>query len=200
MWAGSTVGMVAADGLAIVVGRRLGRQLPERAIRIGAAVVFFVLGGALLVDAARQLDAVTVLADVVGALRNEAAAWIAVALAVAATVLVILGRRQIVKRSSSRTRSRLVGSPPVVGSVVVRGSGDRGPRRAVARCHRRRRADRSVRQFGRGHRGCGGSAPRDRRPAPSQAARVRSYADTDGSGMAVLATRHRGIGLTARAR
>ena len=44
VWAGSTVGMVVADGLAIAVGRLLGRNLPERAIRIGAAVLFFVFG------------------------------------------------------------------------------------------------------------------------------------------------------------
>jgi putative Ca2+/H+ antiporter (TMEM165/GDT1 family) len=51
-WLGSTVGMVAADALAIVVGRMLGARLPERAIRIGAAVAFFVFGALLLVEAA----------------------------------------------------------------------------------------------------------------------------------------------------
>ena len=34
VWVGSTVGMVVADGLAILVGRLLGTRLPERAIRI----------------------------------------------------------------------------------------------------------------------------------------------------------------------
>ncbi len=43
-WAGSTLGMVAADGLAIVVGGQLGRRLPQRAIKIGAAVSFVVFG------------------------------------------------------------------------------------------------------------------------------------------------------------
>jgi putative Ca2+/H+ antiporter (TMEM165/GDT1 family) len=33
--------MVGADALAIVVGRQLGSRLPERAIRIGASVMFF---------------------------------------------------------------------------------------------------------------------------------------------------------------
>ncbi|MFN0028207.1 MAG: TMEM165/GDT1 family protein [Acidimicrobiales bacterium] len=47
-WAGSTLGMVAADALAIVVGRQLGSRLPERAIRIGAAVSFFVFAVLLL--------------------------------------------------------------------------------------------------------------------------------------------------------
>ena len=50
-WAGSTVGMVAADALAIVVGRQLGARLPERTIRIGAAVAFFAFAVFLLVDA-----------------------------------------------------------------------------------------------------------------------------------------------------
>lgn len=52
VWIGSTLGMVAADALAIVVGRRLGSRLPERAIRIGATVAFVVFGLLLLVDAA----------------------------------------------------------------------------------------------------------------------------------------------------
>jgi Ca2+/H+ antiporter, TMEM165/GDT1 family len=49
-WLGSTVGMVAADALAIVVGGQLGNRLPERAIRIGAAVLFTVFGVLLLVE------------------------------------------------------------------------------------------------------------------------------------------------------
>jgi len=49
-WLGSTIGMVVADGLAIVVGRQLGAQLPERAIKIGASVLFFFFGGWLIVD------------------------------------------------------------------------------------------------------------------------------------------------------
>lgn len=40
-WLGSTVGMVIADALAIVVGRAMGARLPERTIKIGAAVTFF---------------------------------------------------------------------------------------------------------------------------------------------------------------
>jgi len=49
-WLGSTLGMVAADALAIVVGQQLGARLPERAIRIGAAVLFFGFGIALIVE------------------------------------------------------------------------------------------------------------------------------------------------------
>ncbi len=49
-WLGSTVGMVAADALAIVVGGVLGRHLPERVIRYGAAAAFAVFGVVLLVE------------------------------------------------------------------------------------------------------------------------------------------------------
>jgi putative Ca2+/H+ antiporter (TMEM165/GDT1 family) len=44
VWLGSTIGMVVADGLAIWAGLALGRNLPERAIRIGAAAIFFAVG------------------------------------------------------------------------------------------------------------------------------------------------------------
>jgi putative Ca2+/H+ antiporter (TMEM165/GDT1 family) len=50
-WIGSTVGMVAADALAIVAGRLLGKHLPEKAIRYGAAAAFAIFGIVLLVDA-----------------------------------------------------------------------------------------------------------------------------------------------------
>ena len=43
-WVGSTLGMVAADAIAIGVGKVLGTRLPERTIRIGAAVAFVVFG------------------------------------------------------------------------------------------------------------------------------------------------------------
>jgi putative Ca2+/H+ antiporter (TMEM165/GDT1 family) len=53
VWIGSTLGMVAADALAIGVGRILGDRLPERAVRIGAAVAFLVFGLVLLVQGVR---------------------------------------------------------------------------------------------------------------------------------------------------
>ena len=43
-WIGSTLGMVAADALAILVGAVLGRHLPERAIKYGAAALFALFG------------------------------------------------------------------------------------------------------------------------------------------------------------
>jgi putative Ca2+/H+ antiporter (TMEM165/GDT1 family) len=49
-WIGSTLGMVAADGLAIVVGKQLGARLPERAVRIGAAATFAVFGLFLIAE------------------------------------------------------------------------------------------------------------------------------------------------------
>jgi putative Ca2+/H+ antiporter (TMEM165/GDT1 family) len=51
-WLGSTVGMVAADALAIGVGALLAKQLPERAIKYGAAALFAIFGVLLIVDGA----------------------------------------------------------------------------------------------------------------------------------------------------
>jgi putative Ca2+/H+ antiporter (TMEM165/GDT1 family) len=52
VWLGSTIGMVAADALAIGVGKVLGTRLPEKAIRIGAAIAFLIFGILLLIEAA----------------------------------------------------------------------------------------------------------------------------------------------------
>lgn len=49
-WIGSTLGMVAADALAIVVGQQLGARLPERTIKIGAATTFVAFGLFLIID------------------------------------------------------------------------------------------------------------------------------------------------------
>src|SRR3954451_11677568 len=54
-WVGSTIGMVAADALAILVGRLLGRHLPEKAIKYGAAALFAIFGIWLIVDAIADL-------------------------------------------------------------------------------------------------------------------------------------------------
>lgn len=53
VWLGSTLGMVAADGLAIIVGKVMGKNIPERAVKIIAAVVFFAAGTWTLVAAFR---------------------------------------------------------------------------------------------------------------------------------------------------
>lgn len=47
-WVGSTVGMVAADALAIGVGAVLGKKLPEKVIQWGAAAAFLVFGLVLI--------------------------------------------------------------------------------------------------------------------------------------------------------
>lgn len=50
-WLGSTAGMVAADAIAIGIGKYLGTRLPERAIRYGAAAAFAVFGAILIIGA-----------------------------------------------------------------------------------------------------------------------------------------------------
>jgi putative Ca2+/H+ antiporter (TMEM165/GDT1 family) len=54
-WIGSTIGMVAADALAILVGRLLGRHLPERIIKYGAAALFAIFGIWLIVEGIVEL-------------------------------------------------------------------------------------------------------------------------------------------------
>ena len=54
-WIGSTVGMVAADALAILVGRLLGRHLPDKVIKYGAAALFAIFGIWLIVEAFAEL-------------------------------------------------------------------------------------------------------------------------------------------------
>ncbi len=55
VWIGSTAGMVAADAIAIAVGAVLGKKLPEKAIRIGAAALFFVAGAVMVGQGALML-------------------------------------------------------------------------------------------------------------------------------------------------
>lgn len=54
-WIGSTVGMVAADALAIVVGAVLAKKLPEHVIKWGAAALFALFGLLLILDGVRLL-------------------------------------------------------------------------------------------------------------------------------------------------
>ncbi|HEU4571899.1 MAG TPA: TMEM165/GDT1 family protein [Candidatus Limnocylindrales bacterium] len=54
-WLGSTIGMVAADAIAIVVGAVLGTRLPERAIGLFAAAAFLVFGALLLAEGLRLI-------------------------------------------------------------------------------------------------------------------------------------------------
>ncbi|VEG57428.1 transmembrane protein [Mycolicibacterium aurum] len=50
VWIGSTIGMVAADGLAILVGAVAGKHLPERLIQITAAALFLLFGAYMLLE------------------------------------------------------------------------------------------------------------------------------------------------------
>ena len=50
VWIGSTIGMVAADALAILVGAVAGKHLPERVIQIAAAVLFLLFGAFMVIE------------------------------------------------------------------------------------------------------------------------------------------------------
>jgi putative Ca2+/H+ antiporter (TMEM165/GDT1 family) len=50
-WIGATAGMVAANLVAVVVGRQVGGRLSPRAIRIGSSALF-ALAGILVIVAA----------------------------------------------------------------------------------------------------------------------------------------------------
>jgi putative Ca2+/H+ antiporter (TMEM165/GDT1 family) len=50
-WLGSTLGMVAADVLAIAAGKALGDRLPEKAIRIGSSIAFLAFAIVMFIDA-----------------------------------------------------------------------------------------------------------------------------------------------------
>jgi Ca2+/H+ antiporter, TMEM165/GDT1 family len=51
VWLGSTLGMVAADAVAILVGQVMGKRLPERAIKLVAAAIFLLFGVVTIAEA-----------------------------------------------------------------------------------------------------------------------------------------------------
>lgn len=53
VWLGSTVGMVAADGIAIAAAKTMRQRLPEKALRYFAAAIFIVSGIVTIVSARR---------------------------------------------------------------------------------------------------------------------------------------------------
>jgi Ca2+/H+ antiporter, TMEM165/GDT1 family len=55
VWLGSTVGMVLSDALAIWVGQALGTRLPEKVVKMGAALIFLAFGLFSLYLGAREL-------------------------------------------------------------------------------------------------------------------------------------------------
>jgi putative Ca2+/H+ antiporter (TMEM165/GDT1 family) len=54
VWLGSTVGLLAANSLAIVVGKLLGKKLPEKIIRYGTALVFIGSGMLAIIEAVKR--------------------------------------------------------------------------------------------------------------------------------------------------
>jgi Ca2+/H+ antiporter, TMEM165/GDT1 family len=92
VWLGSSLGMVISDGLAIAVGRVCGRNLPERAVKTGAAVVFFGFGVYKCYEGLRLLPEVATMVTVG-----------AVAAAVLAVLLIKRRRRLAVALGESET-------------------------------------------------------------------------------------------------
>jgi len=60
IWLGSSLGVVLADALAVGVGMELGRHLPEKAMKIGTAAIFLVVGAYFALQGLAQLWAVIV--------------------------------------------------------------------------------------------------------------------------------------------
>ena len=52
-WMGATLGMVTADGLALILGKYLGDRIPRNAIRYGSAAVFFLFAMVMLIEVLR---------------------------------------------------------------------------------------------------------------------------------------------------
>lgn len=48
VWIGATIGIIGAGAVGVVIGRMIGTRLPERATRIGSAVLFAVFGVGLI--------------------------------------------------------------------------------------------------------------------------------------------------------
>jgi putative Ca2+/H+ antiporter (TMEM165/GDT1 family)/protein-S-isoprenylcysteine O-methyltransferase Ste14 len=97
VWLGSTLGMVAADALAILAGRRLGRYLPEHAVKVGSAVLFFVFGLWLGAEALTAFGGTTIDAVVAAAFDHHVAGWLALGIGVAAVLLGGFGRLMVVR-------------------------------------------------------------------------------------------------------
>ncbi len=45
VWMGTTLGMIISNGFGIIVGNVMGKHIPERAIKWGAALIFIAFGG-----------------------------------------------------------------------------------------------------------------------------------------------------------
>jgi putative Ca2+/H+ antiporter (TMEM165/GDT1 family) len=91
VWIGATLGMVLADGVAIVVGRLLHRRLPERFLHGVAALLFLVFGLWMLFDSALGLPVVAV----------ASTAGVAVVAVSTAAIRFVRNRRNAPDRESS---------------------------------------------------------------------------------------------------
>lgn len=87
-WLGSTLGMVVADALAMVVGRVIARRLPDTLVRRGASALFALFGAWLLVDATRAfgIEWSDAAASASGLLNHHVAGWIALGIALLAAL------------------------------------------------------------------------------------------------------------------
>ncbi|WP_067468148.1 TMEM165/GDT1 family protein [Nocardia amamiensis] len=111
VWLGSTIGMVAADALAIAVGMLVGKHLPEHAIGIGSGLLFLYFGAATLLGAAAP------------ALPGPLVAAVALS-APAAALGVLLARRAVEGRRSASDR------PPFTEAArITAGQSPRRPAR-----------------------------------------------------------------------
>ncbi|MEV6320517.1 TMEM165/GDT1 family protein [Nocardia sp. NPDC051787] len=107
VWLGSTVGMVAADALAIAVGILVGKHLPEHAIGIGSGLLFLYFGAATLLGTVVP----TMTGPLVAALALAAPA---AAFGVLLTRRAVAGRRSASEQSAAITESARIaaGRPP----------------------------------------------------------------------------------------
>lgn len=48
VWIGATIGIILSGALGVLVGRSVGARIPERATRVGSAVLFAVFGAVLI--------------------------------------------------------------------------------------------------------------------------------------------------------
>lgn len=125
VWLGSTLGMVVADALAIVVGRKLGQKLPERVVAVGAAVLFFVFGAWLFVEAVPQVWGPDAWAVAGRALNHHVTGWAALALGLLAVLTTLVTRRRANRARGERALQvpRSPGSPAWWARVLFLAAG-----------------------------------------------------------------------------
>lgn len=113
VWLGSTAGMVAVGALAIVVGRTLGRRLPERVVAVGGAVLFLAFGTVMLVEAVPQVGGPRARAALGAVLDHHVVGWVAAGSGLLALLVGTLVRRRARRARGGRTLrvSRAPGSP-----------------------------------------------------------------------------------------